>query len=185
MADAAHRIGHAIAAIGAYKNVRHELPTSLDAAYAIAGIGPDFQTRYVDQVPTYQRMDAGAPDETNTYAFTLTIWGDGGRCEKGGGVSWLLVRNQAFGESPLRCWKWKVLNSDTRAGLGSKKANRWSATLETAPSVLPADGAKQAVLGVPATLLGSDAAKIEEAEKALRGFGWQEVPIPPRIMVGK
>ncbi len=180
--DATHRIGHALAAIGAYKNIHNALPASLDEAFAAAGIGNDFQTAYVDQVPSYQRLDGGEPTETNAYAFTLTIWGDGGRCDKAGGVSWLIVRNPSFGDAPVRCWNWMVLESRERSGAGVQKANRRQATLEPGPVLIPEDGAKQAVLGVPVTLLSPDASVLEEAKQLLQRSGWQEVAIPPRIM---
>jgi len=176
--DAAQRIGHALAAIGAYKNIHHSLPLSLEKAYAAAGLQPDLKTPYVDQVPEYRRLDAGAPDETNTYAFTLTIWGDGGRCDKGGGVSWLIVRNPAFGEDPLRCWNWTVLKS--RRALKSNEIRLLGTVDELDPALIPADGEALPVLGVPATLLSADSVTIKDAEKALRRFGWSEVPIPPR-----
>lgn len=176
--DATLRIGHALAAIGAYQNVRGTLPATLEEAYSVAGIEQDLQTPYVDQVPTYQRLDSGDPAETNTYAFTLTIWGDGGRCAKGGGVSWLIVRNPAFGEDPLRCWNWTVLKS--RRALKSNEIRLLGTVDELDPALIPKDGAAPPILGVPATLLGTDSAKIAAAAEALRQFDWSEVPIPPR-----
>lgn len=179
MTDAAHRIGHAVAAIGAYMNTHHSLPLSLDEAFAAAGIGTDYQTRFVNQVPEYRRLDASAPDETNTYAFTLTIWGDGGRCDKGGGVSWLIVRNPAFGEESLRCWNWNVSTAGDRS-VESQEVRLLGDTSELDPALIPPDDAQLQFLGVPATLLGADLDKIRESEQALRRFRWSEVPLPPR-----
>ena len=171
-------IGKALAAVGAHQNEKGILLGTLEDA--LAAMGPEYalNSPFVHNRPEYKRLDSGKPAETNTYAFTLTIWGDGGRCAKGGGVSWLIAKNPAFGEDPLRCWNWQNLWSGF--ALKSTEIRLLGTVDELDPALIPSDFAKLPFLGVPATLLGSDATKIEEAEKALKRFGWQDVPIPPQ-----
>ena len=177
MVDADHRIGHALAAIGAYQNAHNALPTTLDEAYSAAGLEKDIQTPYVDQGPEYRRLDAGAPNETNAYAFTLTIWGDGGRCDAKGGVSWLVMQNPAFNDQPLRCWQWRIiLRPNDPRGIESREVKLFPA----GEKPLQLTGGNMGYLGVPAELLGTDSTRIADAERALGRLGWEEIPIPPR-----
>ncbi len=174
--DAMHRIGHAVAAIGAYRKTNGALPKSLEEAYDAAGLKHELQTRYVYRQPEYQVLAGGGTNDVEVEAFTLTVWGDGSRCIQDGGVSWLVVRNPAFGEQLVRVWSWEVL-SESAAG---KVDNHEVRLVDNAPQAYEL---RHPALGVPAALLSEDTDKVKEAVEVVKQLGWVESPIFPRISI--
>ena len=176
-------IGKALLAIGAYRQAQGELPATLEDA--LAWMGPDYglEAPYVRSRPEYKRLDAGAPSETNRYAFTLTVWGDGGRCSKQGGVSWLIVRNPAFGCRGVQAWNWTSMLGGRAEDVARKNGLVSDAPGVQSPEVRmigeadsfdtalvhePTDRIYPALL-VPAAVLGS---KPDQFNMVFQ-FGWQ------------
>lgn len=177
-ADAQQIIAHAMAALGAYRYEHGHLPESLTDAYIAAGLQVGLQTTYVDQVPLYQHWSGGHMNP-EAYVLTLTIRGDGGRCAREGGVSWLLVHNPAFDEEPAyRFWQWYNMNPAPKTALDPDILE-----LELVETMAGRLSPGPRVLQVPADIMSKNAEKLALANNALREAGWTEIAIPPRLWV--